>query len=281
MLDQRFTLTGILFNLFTFRDIRTSISIERWNRKYGADAEAWFDALARFDALSSLAGYAFNHPGYIYPALADSYFQMSGKALGHPLIRREVCVKNDITIGQYPCFLIITGANMAGKSTYLRTVGVNFLLAELGVPVCADELTVYPAKLFTSLRTSDSLAGNESYFFAELKRLKMIIDCLHRGEKLFIILDEILKGTNSIDKQKGSLALMRQLITHNTRGIIATHDLALGALEQEFPNRIKNYCFEADINGNNLTFSYRLRDGIAQNMNAFFLMKKMGITLTE
>jgi hypothetical protein len=278
-LDQRGTLTGILLNIFTFRDIRASIAIEKWNKKYGSNIERWLKALARFDALSSLAGFHFNHPDSIFPRIADTYFSMEGKALRHPLIPHDVCVKNDISIPQNPWFLIITGANMAGKSTYLRTVGINFLLSCIGSSVCADELTVYPAKLVTSLRTSDSLVSNESYFFAELKRLKMIIDRLKDGEELFIILDEILKGTNSADKQKGSFALMKQLITYSTCGIIATHDLALGSLEEEYPAQIKNYRFEADITDNELTFSYKLREGIAQNMNASFLMKKMGITI--
>jgi hypothetical protein len=281
ILDQRFTFTAILLNIFTLRDLRACISIEQWKSTHGAEAPGWLEALAHFDALSSLAGFAFNHPGYTWPALSDTYFRMSGKALGHPLIHRDVCVKNDIAIEESPRFLIITGANMAGKSTYLRTVGVNFLLATIGAPVCAGELTLCPAGMVTSLRTSDSLAGNESYFFAELKRLKMIIDRLQQGEKLFIILDEILKGTNSTDKQKGSLALMKQLISYQTRGIIATHDLALGALEQEFPRQIKNYRFEADITGDTLAFSYQLKEGIAQNMNATFLMRKMGIILRE
>jgi hypothetical protein len=279
VLDQRATFTGILLNIFTFREIRTSVAIEQWKLEHGLEAEGWLNALAHFDALSSLAGFAFNHPGYSYPTLTDSYFKMSGKALGHPLIHRDVCVKNNITIEQNPWFLIITGANMAGKSTYLRTVGINFLLATIGAPVCADELTIYPAHLVTSLRTSDSLISNESYFFAELKRLKMIIDRLQQGEKLFIILDEILKGTNSIDKQKGSFALMKQLLTYNACGIIATHDLALGSLERDFSAQIRNYRFEADISNDTLSFSYQLREGIAQNMNACFLMRNMGITI--
>ena len=278
-LDQRYSLAGIVFNLLYLRDIRHAICLERWMERYADRLPLWFDALARFDALSSLGGFAFNHPDYIYPAIADHYFRMEGKALGHPLLNRKVCVRNDIEIPRSPWFLIITGANMAGKSTYLRTVGVNYLLACVGAPVCAESLTVYPASLVTSLRTSDSLASNESYFFAELKRLKMIIDRLESGEKLFIILDEILKGTNSLDKQKGSLALMRQLVAREACGIIATHDLALGSLEGEFPHQIKNYRFEADIAGDELTFSYRLREGVAQNMNACFLMRKMGIVV--
>lgn len=199
--------------------------------------------------------------------------------MGHPLLHRNTCVKNDIDIRQSPSFLIVTGANMAGKSTYLRTVGVNYLLACIGAPVYADRLAVYPAALVTSLRTSDSLVSHESYFFAELKRLKMIIDRLQRGEQLFIILDEILKGTNSEDKQKGSLALMKQLVHYRSCGIIATHDLMLGSLADEFPDAIRKYRFEADIEDDSLTFFYRLLPGVACNMNACFLMQKMGITI--
>ena len=278
-LDQRFSAIGVVLNIFTLRDTRMAMKIEKWNETYAHDTIHWFNALAKFDAFCSLGGFAFNHPDYIYPEIADTYFKMEGKALGHPLLQRDICVKNNIAIEKSPWFLIITGANMAGKSTYLRTIGVNYLLACIGAPVCADSLTVYPAKMVTSLRTADSLMSHESYFFAELKRLKMIIDRLQQGEKLFIILDEILKGTNSIDKQKGSLALMKQLVAYQACGIIATHDLALGELEQEFPNQIKNYRFEADITNNELTFSYQLREGVAQNMNACFLMKKMGITI--
>lgn len=278
-LNQRFSLAGVLLNLFCLWDIRHAIALERWRQQHQSDMLSWIETLGTFDAFYSLGNFAFNHPKYTYPEIADTYFQMQGKGLGHPLMKPNICVTNDIDIPQKPWFLIITGANMAGKSTYLRTIGVNYLLACTGLPVCAEKLVVYPAHLVTSLRTSDSLSENESYFFAELKRLKMIIDRLQTGEKLFIILDEILKGTNSIDKQKGSLALMKQLVANQSCGIIATHDLVLGTLEQEFPEQIKNYCFEADIQNDELSFSYRMRPGIAQNMNACFLMKKMGITV--
>lgn len=278
-LDQRGSFAGILLNLFYMRDVRHALLLEKWQQKHIDIIPKWFEALAEFDAFCSLATFAFNHPDYTYAEITDHYFNIEGQALGHPLIPREVCVRNDIRIAQNPSFLIITGANMAGKSTYLRTVGVNFLLSCIGAPACAEKLCVYPAQLITSLRTSDSLVSNESYFFAELKRLKMIIDRLKSGEELFIILDEILKGTNSLDKQKGSIALMKQLVSFNASGIIATHDLLLGNLENEFPQEIKNYRFEADIKADTLSFSYLLREGVAQNMNASFLMKKMGITV--
>lgn len=276
-LDSRFSLGGLLFNILYLRDTRQVLLLERWKEEHAAEAGAWLDAVVQFDAYASLAGFAFNHPDYCYPEMADHYFQMQGKALGHPLIDRRRCVRNDIDIPSNPAFLIITGANMAGKSTYLRTVGVNYLLACVGAPACAESLTLYPARLVTSLRTTDSLASNESYFFAELKRLKMIISRLEQGERLFIILDEILKGTNSVDKQKGSLALVKQLVGFGSCGIIATHDLVLGTLAEEFPGIVRNYCFEADIRDEELTFSYRMREGVARNMNACFLMRKMGI----
>ena len=278
-LDQRFSLAGIILNVLILRDIRHALLIEKWKATYGTQLGQWFDTLAQMDAYNSLGGFAFNHPDYVYPHLTDRYFTIEGKKLGHPLLDRRRCVHNNIHLPKAPWFLIITGANMAGKSTYLRTVGINYLLACVGAPVFAKEFTLCPAHLVTSLRTSDSLTGHESYFFAELKRLQMIIQRLQQGERLFIILDEILKGTNSIDKQKGSLALMRQLVAQQACGIIATHDLVLGDLEKEYPEAVKNYCFEADIKENELSFSYQLREGIAQNMNACFLMRKMGITL--
>ncbi len=277
-LDQSFNVAGfLLLNPFLFWNVIYTGKIEKWITKHQTQIEQWFDALAEFDSLVSLARFSYNHPDYAYPEVAGT-FVFDGKALGHPMLHRDVCVRNDVRIDKRPFFLVVTGANMAGKSTYLRTVGINHTLACIGAPVCAESLSFYPSHLVTNLRTSDSLNDNESYFFAELKRLKMIIDRLQSGEELFIILDEILKGTNSEDKQKGSIALMKQLVSLNSNGIIATHDLLLGGLEKEYPDAIKNYRFEADIKNEHLSFSYKIREGIAQNMNACFLMKKMGIT---
>ena len=267
----------MLFNPYLLWNVKYAIKVEQWTEKYKSEIAQWFEAIAEFDMLISMGIFAFNHPDYTYPQVADKFI-FEGKALGHPMLHRDTCVRNDVNISKTPFFLVITGANMAGKSTYLRTIGINHTMACAGVPVCAESLTFYPCRLVTNLRTADSLADNESYFFAELKRLKMIIDRLQAGEELFIILDEILKGTNSEDKQKGSMALMKQLISLNGNGIIATHDLLLGNLEQEYPNNVKDYRFEADITNDQLTFSYKIREGVAQNMNACFLMKKMGIT---
>lgn len=267
----------LLLNPILLWNVKYAIAIEKWIDQHKNEIDIWFASLAKFDSLVSLGMFAFNHPDYTYPTPKD-HFIFEGKSLGHPMIRRDVCVKNDVSITKSPYFLVVTGANMAGKSTYLRTVGINHTLACAGMPVYADSLIFYPNHLVTNLRTADSLADNESYFFAELKRLKMIIDRLQSGEEIFIILDEILKGTNSEDKRKGSIALMKQLISLNGNGIIATHDLELGNLEKEYPQNVKNYCFEADITDDRLSFTYQMREGVAQNMNASFLMRKMGIT---
>ena len=264
-----------------FWQLRQVMRIEAWRKKYGDCLLHWLDMLGEMDALCSMGTFAFNHPAYTYPVIADKPFVFCAREMGHPLMPVSQCVKNDAEIPSRPFFVIITGANMAGKSTYLRTIGVNYVLACIGSPVCCDSLEIYPARLITSLRTSDSLNDNESYFFAELKRLKQIIDRLNSGEELFIILDEILKGTNSMDKQKGSFALVKQLMTLKANGIIATHDLLLGKLIEYFPDEIHNYCFEADITNNELTFSYKMREGVARNMNACFLMEKMGLVIND
>lgn len=281
-LDQRnnVLMSTVLNGLF-FWELRQVMRIEQWKEKHATDLPRWLNAVGKMDAYCSLATFAYNHPDYVYPAISRQPFCLKAEALGHPLMNRDKCVRNDIDIAKRPFFIIITGANMAGKSTYLRTVGVNYLLACIGLPVWGSRMELYPARLITSLRTSDSLTDNESYFFAELKRLKLIIDKLQAGEELFIILDEILKGTNSVDKQKGSFALIRQFVNMDANGIIATHDLMLSSLSEAFPEHIRNHCFEADITDDELTFSYRMRSGVAQNMNACFLMKKMGIAVAD
>lgn len=274
-------LMSVLLNGFLFWELRQVMCIEAWKERFGQVLPDWLDVIGRMDALSSLGTFAYNHPDYAYPVLTDCPFTLEASQMGHPLIPRNRCVRNDITMTSRPYFIIVTGANMAGKSTYLRTIGVNYVLACIGAPACCERMTLYPAHLMTSLRTTDSLNDNESYFFAELKRLKEIIDRLNAGEELFIILDEILKGTNSVDKQKGSLSLIKQFLSLQANGIIATHDLQLGTLAKLYPDHIRNYCFEATIADNELTFSYKMQPGIARNMNACFLMRKMGIFVDE
>ena len=279
-------LSGAVGRLSRYSDLFKAIeeesfglnNIDRWMKTYSKDLEAWKDAIADMDAFCSLGAFAFNNPDYAYPVCdVDGDVVLEAKNAGHPLISRELCVRNNVETLREASFFVVTGANMAGKSTYLRTVAVNYLLAEIGAPVCAEEMTFSKASLFTGIRTSDSLAEGASYFFAELSRLEKIVRRAESGERMFVVLDEILRGTNSADKQKGSLGLVGKLVKLPVAGIIATHDLALGSLAETFPKQVRNFRFEADIEGERLTFSYRIRTGVAENANASFLMKQMGI----
>lgn len=276
-LDQRYNwLSYIVLNMLLQWDYRQARNVERWIARHEGMIGRWHDVLCKVDELCALATFAFNNPSYTFPKI-DGHVIIAASRMGHPLIDAKRCVRNDV--GHMECgnFLVVTGANMAGKSTYLRTVGVNYLLALIGAPVCAIDMIFTPAHLFTGLRTTDSLNDNESYFFAELRRLQTIINRAEHGERMLVILDEILKGTNSADKQKGSLALVRKLVKMNVAGIIATHDLVLGNLADEFPGMVSNRCFEAEIKDDTLKFDYKLHEGVAHNLNAYFLMQRMGI----
>jgi len=280
-LDQRNNiLFGIFGNAFALWDIKQSYKIEQWIAKYHHQVEQWFEVIAFFDAENSLANYVFNHPKHHFPILKEENFIIKAKNLGHPLLYQEKRIDNDFTINNHE-FFIITGANMAGKSTFLRTVSLSIVMANMGLPVCAEKFEYKPIKLITSMRTSDSLSNDESYFFSELKRLKFIVDkvALNKEENskaYFIILDEILKGTNSKDKALGSRKFVEKLVQSNATGIIATHDLSLCEISNEL-EQVKNYYFDAAIIDDELHFDYRFKNGICQNMNASFLLKKMEI----
>lgn len=281
-LDTRLNLlAGFVLNFLMLWDIRQMHRLEQWQQTHQNLAPVWFNTLAQMETLASIGAFSYANPEFIFPVIDEAKFSVSAEDAGHPLIPSLGRVDNTIQISGEGRFNIITGANMAGKSTYLRTIGVNMVLALCGAPVCAKSFTCYPATVFTSLRTTDSLSSNTSYFYAELLRLKALIDRLNAGEKLFILLDEILKGTNSADKQAGSKALLTQLIGLNASGFIATHDLELGSLATTFPERVRNFHFESEIKGDELFFDYKLKPGIARNMNATFLMQRMGITIGE
>ncbi len=282
MMDANLNLlvSVIMNGLFMF-NIHVLMAVEKWRVANRNLVPEWFAILAEFDALSSLGTYAFNNPGYAYPVPVSDRFQFIAEKIGHPLISSEICVTNDIDITGWNQFRIITGANMSGKSTFLRTIGTNLLLAMTGAPVFAEKLIFYPIEIHSSIRTNDSLAKRESYFYAELRRLKEIITDLEAGREKLILLDEILKGTNSSDKQTGSIALIRQLMKYKLAGLFATHDLALGELVNHYPENIRNLCFEIRITGDKMEIDYKLSPGVCRNLNASFLMKNMGIILEE
>ena len=268
-----FALNGLL--LWDYHSIKR---LEKWKSDYSSQFPVWLDMLGQVDAFISFGNYAANNSSSVYPSISDDNIVFSAVKLGHPLIDSEERVSNDFEIAEKGCIYVITGANMAGKSTFLRTVAVNYILAMTGAPVCASYMIFKPVKLFTSMRTTDSLSNHESYFCAELKRLRVLITMVESGEPLLFILDEILKGTNSVDKSEGSKLFIRRMISSKGTGLIATHDISLGELEKEYPGIVLNKCFEIEIKGDKVSFDYRLRDGITTRMNASLLMKEMGIT---
>ncbi|XCF06243.1 DNA mismatch repair protein MutS [Tamlana crocina] len=274
-LDNRNNFIGAIFgNGWFLTDLKNSYRIEKWITRYGDKLGDWFEVVAFFDAYNSLGNFAFNHPEFVFPEITNNATTMDAKGLGHPLLKKEKRIDSDLTINNEQ-FFIVTGANMAGKSTFLRTVSLHIVMGNVGLPVCAESSRYSPVKLITSMRTTDSLTDESSYFFSELTRLKYIVDAL-KNESYFIVLDEILKGTNSTDKAIGSRKFVEKLVASKATGIIATHDLSLCEIEEEL-QAVKNYYFDAEIINDELHFDYVLKKGVCKNMNASFLLQKMKI----
>jgi ABC-type multidrug transport system fused ATPase/permease subunit len=277
LFDHRLNLlVGFTLNALFLFDFYMLHRLAKWNRAHTDDLGNWLDITGEMDARFSLSNFAYNHDAFTYPEINNDMTGMKAVALGHPMIPSSRRVDNSIEISAERVVLI-TGANMAGKSTFLRAVGVNMVLAYAGSPVCAEYFSTSNYLLYSSMRTSDSLKDDESYFFAEIKRLKRIVEMMQDGTRMLILLDEVLKGTNTTDKQKGSVGLIKKSIGHEVLCFIATHDLSLGELQDEHRGKIVNYCFESYIRDLALTFDYKMRPGLAKNMNASFLMKQMGI----
>jgi hypothetical protein len=278
--DIRLNIAGLLFfNVFLLWDVRQMIALNEWRNRNRALTAQWFSTIAEMEVLHSLATLRFNNPAWVFPVFRETHFTLNCKDLGHPLIPGDVRVSNDFSLNGVPKIGLITGSNMAGKSTFLRSLGVNTILAQAGAPVCATYFELSPVHLISSMRIADNLAENTSTFYAELKKLKAIIEAVNRHEPIFILLDEILRGTNSLDRHTGSEALVRQLIREQAIAVIATHDVELAALEQQFPSAIDNYHFDVQVAGEELYFDYRLKQGVCTSLNASILMKKIGIEL--
>ena len=268
---------GFVLNGLLLWDYLSILRLERWKSEYRSFFPVWLEMIGRVDAYISLGNYTFNNPDFAFPEISDNGEMFFATDLGHQLIEMSKRVTNNFSLGKKGTVCIISGANMAGKSTFLRTIAINYILAMTGAPVCASKMKFIPGKVFTSMRTTDSLSDNESYFYAELRRLNTLKSRIEKGEPVFFILDEILKGTNSEDKSTGSKLFLERIIANRGTGLLATHDTSLGKLEIEYPGLIINKCFEIEIDGENIRFDYKIHDGITQKMNAVFLMKQMGI----
>ena len=267
--------TSLLLNgLFLFH-IHILYLLEKWKKEQGSHIMEWLQLLGEIEALNSFANFSFNNPSFCYPKVSGTEI-LTATNMGHPLIRNKTRVDNNIDFDKQK-IVVLTGSNMSGKSTFLRTLGINLILAKAGSPVCAEQFVFYPYDVYVSMNISDSLKDSESFFYAELKRLQDIIHQLQKGNKTFVILDEILRGTNSNDKHSGTVGLIRKLADMKASGIIATHDLTVSELEKEYPNYISNKCLESETINDELHFDYKIRDGVCTTLTASFLMKKMGI----
>ncbi|RYF90732.1 MAG: hypothetical protein EOO03_03005, partial [Chitinophagaceae bacterium] len=281
-LDVRYNIVLVFpLNLLLLWNLQQMLALEKWKEDNDAEVGNWFETLGYFEALTSFAVLRFNNPGWVFPVLKGEHFFLEASALGHPLIDPAKRVSNFINITSKASIMLVTGSNMAGKSTYLRSVGTNIVLAMAGSPVCATSFSFSPVTLISSMRIADNLEESTSTFYAELKKLKTVIDRVNRKEKVFILLDEILRGTNSLDRHTGSKALVRQLIMQDAAAILATHDVDLAALEAVYPNNISNFHFDVQVNKDELYFDYSLKTGVCTSLNASILMKKIGIDLDE
>lgn len=279
--DYRISMSIIFLNPLLLWDIRQAMQLQQWKRRNKQLVADWFTVIAEMEVLNTIATLQYNHPQWTMPVLSTNYFELKAAELGHPLIDGGKRVNNPAAIEGVGQVMLITGSNMAGKSTYLRSLGVNTVLAMMGAPVCAASFVVSPVRLISSMRIADNLAENTSTFYAELKKLQQIIEKVNRHEKIFILLDEILRGTNSLDRHTGSRALIQQLIKEKAIAVVATHDVELAALSAQYPNAVHNYHFDVQVSNEELYFDYRLKTGVCQSMNASILMRKIGIEMDQ
>ncbi|QHS54057.1 DNA mismatch repair protein MutS [Mucilaginibacter sp. 14171R-50] len=270
-------IVGVILNLFFLWDIRQIIAIENWKRNNHENLETAFDVIAEFEALISIAVTAINYPDWVCPAIADTEgYTLTAKNIAHPLIR-ENRVDNDYELSDAYSIDIITGSNMAGKSTFLRTVGINTVMALAGANVCARAMEVSVITIVSYMRIKDSLNESTSTFKAELDRLQMLMGAVEHEHRVFFLIDEMLRGTNSMDKYLGSKAVIEQLIRKKGVGMVATHDLQIARLEDKYPNYVRNYYFDIKVQNGEMLFDYKLKHGECKTFNASLLLKQIGI----
>lgn len=278
-LDYRLNIfVGTILNISFAWDVRQYVAIQDWKEQNKAHVEEAFECIGTFEALQSLAGLHINYPAWSFPVISGGeLYTLKAKEVGHPLIAEDVRVNNDFDLSDGLKIDIITGSNMAGKSTFLRTLGINTVLALSGAPVCARSMEVSNMKIFSYMRIKDSLNENISTFKAELNRLQLLLDVLKGKDKVYFLIDEMLRGTNSVDKYLGSKAIIERLIAQRSVGVVATHDLQIAELENEYPDYIRNFYFDIQVVGEEMMFDYKLKNGACKTFNASLLLKKLGI----
>jgi DNA mismatch repair ATPase MutS len=278
--DARNGMMYHLLNPILLLDLHWVLKIEKWKLRNSGHIGPWFEVVGEIEAIASIAAFSYANPTYTFPKIIDKPHHLKAVGLGHPLIKWDKRVTNDFGFTITKQITLVTGSNMSGKSTFLRTVGVNTVLALAGAPVCALEMEVSNMDMFTSMRTQDNLEENISSFYAELTRIRQLLELLGEGKPVMFMLDEILKGTNSKDRHKGAVALTKQLCGKDASGFISTHDLELSYLENQL-DQVKNYSFESEIRDGELFFDYKIKKGVTESFNASLLMEKIGIEMVE
>ena len=281
LIANRYNFLHVLVNAATLWDFHCLVKLEKWKTTSGRFVEKWFDIIGEAEALSSLSILCHDNPEYIMPQISEDISSgIAAEQIGHPLLMKgRKC--NDITINSKYPILLITGSNMSGKSTFLRTVGLSLIMSYIGVPVCAKSFSCPILKVYACMRTSDNLGQNVSSFYAELLRVKMVVEAVDRNERVFFLLDEIFKGTNSADRHTGAKMLISQLDKKAAWGMVSTHDLELADMEQESGGHIRNYHFKEYYEDDRIYFDYQLRKGVSDTRNAIFLMKMAGVSVSE
>lgn len=278
--DNRKNMIFFPVNVLTLWDYQCMIDLEKWRRQSGLLIEKWFEVIGELEALSSLAIIGYDYPNWSIPIITEEDSTINSKSIGHPLLTNKQ-VYNDVIL-QKPCrVLLITGSNMSGKSTFLRTIGINLILAYSGASVCATSMTCSIFSIHTCMRTSDNLEKGVSSFYGELLRIKNILNATKKDKQVFFLLDEIFKGTNSYDRHIGAKMLIKQLYDNGASGLVSTHDLELGSMEVENESKVKNFHFSEYYQDNKIYFDYKLRPGISTTRNALYLIKMIGIEIDD
>ena len=275
--DSRHNMVVRLIDLPLLYSVQVACALQRWRKKHAGAIAGWLEAVGEMEALLSLATYAFEHPLDPFPELAsadDDCFH--GKSLGHPLLPEKSCVRNDVALDRETQVLLVSGSNMSGKSTLLRVVGINAVLAFAGAPVRAESLHLSFASIGAAMRVSDSLQKGVSHFYAEIQRIRQVVELSRHGRLIFLF-DEILQGTNSEDRRVGAEGILRTLIGNGAIGLVTTHDLALTSIAQLFPGRVRNVHFQEKLESGKLSFDYQLRPGIVSTHNGVELMRSVGL----
>ncbi|HSM85582.1 MAG TPA: hypothetical protein VLT16_05500, partial [Candidatus Limnocylindrales bacterium] len=276
--DSRHNMVVQLLNVPLLYSVQLACALQRWRRKYGPSVAGWLDALGEMEALLCLGTYSWEHPDDPFPEFAgpDELPSFAATAIGHPLLPAARCVRNDVAFGGNTQVLLVSGSNMSGKSTLLRAIGTNTVLALMGAPVRAQRLRLSATAVAASMRLSDSLQKGVSHFYAEISRIRKVVDLSACGP-LLILFDEILQGTNSHDRRTGAEGIVKTLLRNGAIGLVTTHDLALTELAERFPGKVVNVHFQEKLESGRLSFDYRLREGVVTTSNGVELMKSIGL----